>query len=67
MTLPLEKEAWEERRNDVRAILGAAGHEITDPVLNAYADQHARGEISSDEARALGYEHVFGRLSSKRK
>lgn len=43
------------------AALGAAGHEITDPVLNEIAARLARGEISIEEAGALGDRHILGR------
>lgn len=37
--------------------LGAAGHEVTDPVVRDLMDQVARGEITGDEAvaRARAY------------
>lgn len=42
------------------AALGAAGHEVTDPVTRALAAQVARGEISGDEAVELFRRHVQG-------
>lgn len=43
------------------AALGAAGHEVTDPVLNEIAARFARGEISIEEAGELGDRHILGR------
>lgn len=43
------------------AALGAAGHEITDPRLNAIRVAAARGELSGDEARELSRKHILGR------
>lgn len=43
------------------AALGAAGHEVTDPVLNEIAARFARGEISIEEAGELGDWHILGR------
>ncbi|WP_029067971.1 hypothetical protein [Jonesia quinghaiensis] len=42
------------------AALGAAGHEVTDPYLRELLAQHARGEISGDQARELGRKHISG-------
>ena len=43
------------------AALGAAGHEITDPHLDAIRLAHARGELSGDDARELSRKHILGR------
>ena len=43
------------------AALGAAGHQVTDPVLKELLAQQARGEISGDEARERSSRHILGR------
>lgn len=48
------------RLSFVQAALGAAGHEVTDPVLKELLARQARGEISGDEARELGRRHILG-------
>lgn len=42
------------------AALGAAGHEVTDLYLNEVAARFARGEITREEAWALGDQHILG-------
>jgi hypothetical protein len=41
--------------------LGAAGHEVTDPYLRELAERQVRGELTGEEARALGVKHVLAR------
>ncbi|TNU76021.1 hypothetical protein FH969_05020 [Miniimonas arenae] len=43
------------------AALGAAGHEVTDPVLRELLAQQASGEITGDEARERSRRHILGR------
>ena len=43
------------------ATLALAGHEVTDPYLNDLAARQARGELSGEEARQLGLQHITGR------
>lgn len=43
------------------AALALAGHEVTDPNLNDLAARQARGELSGEEARQLGLQHITGR------
>ncbi len=43
------------------AALALAGHEVTDPYLNDLAARQARGELSGEEARQLGLQHITGR------
>ena len=43
------------------AAMGAAGHEITDPYLLELAERQVLGELTGEEARALGVKHVLGR------
>lgn len=65
---PRVDEAETERRlKFADAALGAAGHEVTDPVLNELARQAAAGEISTEDALALGNAHLgTSRLVSDR-
>lgn len=41
--------------------LGAAGHEVTDPYLRELVERQVRGELTGEEARALGVKHVLAR------
>lgn len=50
-----------DRLSFAQAALGAAGHEVTDPVLRELLARQARGEISGDEARELSRRHILGR------
>src|SRR5699024_6653835 len=50
-----------DRLSFAEAALGAAGHEVTDPVLKDLLAQQARGEISGDEARERSRRHILGR------
>lgn len=43
------------------AALALAGHEVTDPYLNDLAARQARGELSGEETRQLGLQHITGR------
>ena len=43
------------------AALALAGHQVTDPYLNDLVARQARGELSGEEARRLGLQHVTGR------
>lgn len=43
------------------AALGAAGHEVTDPVLRDLTRQVAAGTISADEAIARSIVHIDAR------
>ncbi|RRD49012.1 hypothetical protein EII35_10420 [Arachnia propionica] len=49
-----------ERVTFADAALGAAGHEITDPVLRALLDRVAREELTVAEAIAKMRRHVQG-------
>ncbi|QJU56126.1 antitoxin VbhA family protein [Herbiconiux sp. SALV-R1] len=42
------------------AALGAAGHEVTDPVLRAISRRVAAGEVTGDEAAALVKAQLLG-------
>lgn len=42
-------------------VLGAAGHEVTDPQLREIGRRFAREEISIEEAMALSDQVIFGR------
>jgi hypothetical protein len=41
------------------AALGAAGHEVKDPYLRELVERQVRGDLSGEEARALGVQHVL--------
>ena len=40
------------------AALGAAGHQVTDPILNGLARQAAGGTLTTEEAIARGLKHI---------
>ncbi len=42
------------------AALALASHQVTDPVLNDLIARQARGELSGDEAREMGLQHILG-------
>ena len=50
-----------ERIAFAEAAWALAGHEVTDPYLNDLAARQARGELSGEEARQLGLQHITGR------
>jgi hypothetical protein len=41
--------------------LGAAAHEVTDPYLRELVERQVRGELTGEEARALGVRYVLAR------
>lgn len=51
----------QERIAFADAALALAGHQVTDPYLNDLAARQARGELSGEEARQLGLQHITGR------
>ena len=55
----------ERRLSFADAALGAAGHEVTDPVVLAIRRRLAAEEITGDEAAALTKEHLLGPLRSQ--
>ena len=60
-TAPAVDEAEVDRRlSFADAALGAAGHQVTDPVVLAIHRRLAAEEISGDEAAALVKEHLLG-------
>ena len=61
-TVPAVDEAEVERRlSFADAALGAAGHQVTDPVVLAIHRRLAAEEITGNEAAALVSEHLLGR------
>lgn len=50
----------QERVDFADAALGAAGHEVTDPVLRGLMERYARGELTLEEAQAAGRALIFG-------
>lgn len=61
-TTPRIEEAEIQRRlNFADATLGAAGHEVTDPVLNELSRQVAAGTLSADDAIERGIAYIDAR------
>ncbi len=50
----------ERRMGFADAALGAAGHEVTDPVLRAISRRLAAGEVTGNEAAALVKAQLLG-------
>lgn len=51
----------ERRMTFADGALGAAGHEVTDPVLRDLSRRVIRGEITAEEAIAAGFAHIDAR------
>ena len=61
-TIPVVDVAEVERRMSFAdGALGAAGHEVTDPILRNLRERAIRGEISAEEAIAAGFAHIDAR------
>ena len=61
-TVPAVAESEVERRMSFAdAALGAAGHEVTDPVLRELRRRAIRGDMTTDEAISAGIAHIDAR------
>lgn len=59
-TPPVPPEEIARRVSFAEAVLGSAGHEVADPVVNNLVRQVAAEEISGDEAVARALRHLDG-------
>lgn len=48
----------DRRMSFADAALGAAGHQVTDPILRELTQQSIRGELTAEEAIARGVAHI---------